>query len=167
MKSEICYDWHSIVYHVIGVHLLSQSASEKHNREKSPQIFAHLVYFSTNVSAMFDNHTILLFWLWNKQTFRMFSLRDLRFLLCSFYLDVLRAQRIIGFFILITHNPTRSEIPSQMSCSTLPDWCHAFVFYGANDVIVIGPRASHPIRNTKHFVIGMRYIVNIWELSKY
>ena len=31
-----------------------------------------------NVSAMFDNHTIVLFWLYNKQTFRTFSLRDLR-----------------------------------------------------------------------------------------
>ena len=30
----------------------------------------------------------------------MFSLRDLRFVLCSRDLDVLRAQRIIGFFYL-------------------------------------------------------------------
>ena len=41
----------------------------------------------------------------------MFSLRDLRFALCSRDLDVLRAQRIIGFFILITHKSTRSENP--------------------------------------------------------
>ena len=39
----------------------------------------------------------------------MFSLRDLRFALCSLHLDVLRAQRIIGFSILITHKATRSE----------------------------------------------------------
>ena len=40
----------------------------------------------------------------------MFSLRDLRFVLCSRDLDVLRAQRIIGFFkILITHKSTGSE----------------------------------------------------------
>ena len=39
----------------------------------------------------------------------MFSLRDLRFVLCSRDLDVLRAQRIIGFFILITHKSPRSE----------------------------------------------------------
>ena len=32
----------------------------------------------------------------------MFSLRDLRFVLCSRDLDVLRPQRIIGFFMLIT-----------------------------------------------------------------
>ena len=40
----------------------------------------------------------------------MFSLRDLRLVLCSRDLDVLRAQRIIGLFlILITHKSTRSE----------------------------------------------------------
>ena len=33
----------------------------------------------------------------------MFSLRDLCFVLCSRDLDVQRAQRIMGFFILITH----------------------------------------------------------------
>ena len=41
----------------------------------------------------------------------VFSLRDMRFLLCSLDLDVLRAQRSMGFFILITHKPTRSENP--------------------------------------------------------
>ena len=39
----------------------------------------------------------------------MFSLHDLRFVLCSLDFDVLRAQRIIGFFIFITHNSMRSE----------------------------------------------------------
>ena len=39
----------------------------------------------------------------------MFSLRDLRFLLCSLDLDVPRAQRIMDIFILITHKSTRSE----------------------------------------------------------
>ena len=38
----------------------------------------------------------------------MFSLRDLRLLLSSLDLDVLRAQRIVG---LITHRSTRSEYP--------------------------------------------------------
>ena len=28
---------------------------------------------------------------------------------CSLYLDVLRAQRIMGFFISITHKPTKSD----------------------------------------------------------
>ena len=41
----------------------------------------------------------------------MFSLCDLRFLLCSRDLDVLCAQRFIGFFVLITHKPTRSGNP--------------------------------------------------------
>ena len=41
----------------------------------------------------------------------MFSLCDLRFVLCSRDLDVLRAQRIMGFFILITHKSTRSKSP--------------------------------------------------------
>ena len=54
---------------------------------------------------MFDNHKILLFWLKNKRLFRMFSLRDLRSLLCS--------RRTIcakdyGLFNLITHKSTRS-----------------------------------------------------------
>ena len=48
---------------VIRIGLPSQSAYEKHNQEKSPQTFAHLVNFSIGVSAVFDNHTILLFWL--------------------------------------------------------------------------------------------------------
>ena len=39
----------------------------------------------------------------------MFSLRYLRFVLCSRDLDVLRAQRIMGFFSLITHKSMRSE----------------------------------------------------------
>ena len=41
----------------------------------------------------------------------MLSLRDLRFLLCSRDLDVLRAQRIIGLFIFITHKSTWSGDP--------------------------------------------------------
>ena len=45
----------------------------------------------------------------------MFSLRDLRFVLCSYRLDVLRAQRIIfiSFFILhvVTHKSMRKENP--------------------------------------------------------
>ena len=39
----------------------------------------------------------------------MFSLPGLRFVFCSRDLNVLRAQRIIGFFILITHKSTGSE----------------------------------------------------------
>ena len=95
--------------HVSGVCLPSQSAVLKYNQEKTPIRLCAPREFLKNVSAMFDNHTILLLWLKNKQNFHMFSLRDLRFVLCSRDLDVLRAQRIMGFFILITHKSTRSE----------------------------------------------------------
>ena len=46
-----------------------------------------------------------------RQTFHMFSLSDLRFVLCSLDLDVPCAQRIMGFFISITHKSLRSENP--------------------------------------------------------
>ena len=39
----------------------------------------------------------------------MFSLLDLHFGLWSLYLHVLRTQRVLGFFIVITHKSTRSE----------------------------------------------------------
>ena len=46
----------------------------------------------------------------------MFSLRDLCFVLCSIEADILRAQRIIGFFILITRiNQRGPKIRSQGS----------------------------------------------------
>ena len=52
----------------------------------------------------------------------MFSLRYLRFVLCSRDLDVLRAQRNIGFFILITHKSVRKSDPIAIMwldpCST-------------------------------------------------
>ena len=41
----------------------------------------------------------------------MFFSRDLCCVLRSRDLDVLRAQRITGLFILITHKSTRSEYP--------------------------------------------------------
>ena len=45
----------------------------------------------------------------------MFPLRDLCFVFCSRDLDVLRTQRIMGFFIFITHKSTRSE--NAITCS--------------------------------------------------
>ena len=42
-----------ISFHVTGVCLPNQSAAEKHNQEKSPHSFAHLVNFSKHVSTMF------------------------------------------------------------------------------------------------------------------
>ena len=62
--------------HVIGVCLLSQSASEKLSQEKKPT--NHHVISSKKMSA------IWLFWLQNKQTFRMFSLRNLSAFLVLF-----------------------------------------------------------------------------------
>ena len=38
----------------------SLPVSQMHHQEKSPQTFAHLMNFSKNVSATFDNHTVLL-----------------------------------------------------------------------------------------------------------
>ena len=76
-------------------------------KKKSPQSFAHLVNSSQNVPPMFDNQTILLFWLQDKQTFHMFSLRDLLFVLCSLDLDVQRAQRIMVFCL---NYPQISEV---------------------------------------------------------
>ena len=43
----------------------------------------------------------------------MFFLLDLRFVLCSHDLNVLRAQRIMGSYILITHKAMRWEIQSH------------------------------------------------------
>ena len=90
--------------HVIRICLPSQSAS------KNPQTFAHLVNFSKNLSATFDNHTILLFWLSNEQTFHMF-LRDLHFVLCSPESPCTTCAKDHGLFIRITHKSTRSEKP--------------------------------------------------------
>ena len=54
----------------------------------------------------------------------MFSLRDLRFVLCSRDLDVLRAQRIIGFFVLVTHKSKGSEKPTtSLSLSLIVRLC--------------------------------------------
>ena len=50
----------------------------------------------------------------------MFSLRDLRSVLCPRDLAVLRAQRIMGFLILSTHKSTRSEKPITWFTDTIP-----------------------------------------------
>ena len=49
---------------MIGV--LSQSAPEKHNQGKKPINLCAPREFLQNVSAIFENHTILLFWIQNK-----------------------------------------------------------------------------------------------------
>ena len=81
--------------HVIRVCLLSQSASEKVKKK------AHKPLRTYRIS----------------QTFRMFSLCDLRFVLRS--LDVLRAQRIMGFFIFNTHKSTVSKSDHKYEFCTI------------------------------------------------
>ena len=65
---------------------------------------------------------------WLNKLFHKFSLRDLHFLLCSLELDKLWVQRIMGFFILITHKLTRSDnlitwatMPNTFSWKTVSD----------------------------------------------
>ena len=92
---------------LIEAKINSLLAPAKHIQEKKPHPTSWIS--QTNVSAMFDNNKILLLRLLvqNNQTFHMFSLLDPRFVLRSRDLDVLGAQRIIGFVILITHKSTR------------------------------------------------------------
>ena len=77
----------------------SQSASNKHNQEKVPQTFATIVNYSKNVSVMFDNHTNSLLRIYNEQTLRMFSLRDLHFLICSFHLFISSVHFISKYYV--------------------------------------------------------------------
>ena len=66
-----------------------------------------------------------------------FSLRDLSFVLCSRDLDVLRAQRIIGFLILITHKWTRSENENETQWSTISG--HQFVKEASSLLMLCAP----------------------------
>ena len=76
-----------------GVCLPSQSASEKHNQEKSPCTFAHLVNFKTKcVCHVWSSYTLVISNINLSHTLNAWSaFRDL---------GVLRAQRLIGFFYL-------------------------------------------------------------------
>ena len=47
--------------HVMSLSAQPISIRKAQSRKKSPQTFAHLVNFSRNVSAIFDNDTILIF----------------------------------------------------------------------------------------------------------
>ena len=51
-----CNKSSTIPVHVIGVRLLSQSASQKHNQEKKPTNLCATRKFLQNVSAIFENH---------------------------------------------------------------------------------------------------------------
>ena len=58
-------------------------------KKNSPQTFAHLVNFSKNVSAMFDNHTIL-----------TIEWKTLSHVLAAWLASTYCLQRILGFFYL-------------------------------------------------------------------
>ena len=60
----------------------------------------------------------------------MFSLRDLHLVLCSRDLNVVRAQRIIGFFILITHKSMRSENPIIWKSTQVLNFLSTCVSFG-------------------------------------
>ena len=79
---------------MIGACLPNQSALEKHNQEKSPQTFAHLVNFSRKMClpCLIINFCCCYF------DYRI----NKPLLLCSINFDEIRAQRIIGFFKLNT-----------------------------------------------------------------
>ena len=80
--------------------------AKQHNQEKQTHRPLHTSWISqTNVVI------IQLCYFDCRQTFHMFSLSDLRFVLWSLDLDVPCAQRIMGFFISITHKSLRSENP--------------------------------------------------------
>ena len=75
---------------------IAHDCETEHNQEKSQQTFAHLMI--SNVSAMFDYHMV------DCRINKPFACS--RCVICVSYLDVLRAQRIIGYF---THKLTSSE----------------------------------------------------------
>ena len=72
----------------------------------------------------------------------MFSLRDLRFVLCSRDLDVLRAQRIMG---LITHKSTGSDNRSLTDGDHDIRWC-VFVLQLEDGTWVIDEEQSLTIK---------------------
>ena len=110
IKCGSIYNFHD--NHVIGVCPPSQSESQNwaQPRNKRPHAFAHLVIatkmclswliiiqscsFDCRINKPFDTLTV-----WSA------------FLALFNYLDILRVQRIMGFYILITHKSTRSENP--------------------------------------------------------
>ena len=95
------------VLDVSTVCLLSQTAPKKHSQgKKSPHTFA-ISWISPKMYL--PSLIIIQSWLLNIQTVHIRSLSDLRFVFCSLDLDVLCTQRIIGFFILITHKSTGLE----------------------------------------------------------
>ena len=89
--------------------------SEKLNQEKSPNTCANLVNFSNKLCRTCLIITKYYYCDYRiRETFHMFSLLDLRFMLCSRDLDVACAQKIMDFISLITHKSTRLENPDHV-----------------------------------------------------
>ena len=125
LVNSVFSDFH---IHLIGVCPLNQSTSAKHNEKEKPAylctpreclkkcviIGSH--YFDYGISfshALCLCLCLPLFSLCLSLSLSVslslcLSLRDLSFALCSHDHDVLHADRIIGFLILITHKSTRS-----------------------------------------------------------
>ena len=111
----------TIANHVIRVSLPSQSESEKHNQEKKPtNLCAPRELLQWCVCCLIIIQSLPSFTI-------MFSLYDLRFVFCSRDLDVLRAQRIMGFFICITHKSTRSEKPITCTVHKTNECLNVFI----------------------------------------
>ena len=138
-----------------GVCLPSQSAPGKHN--KKPTYLCAPRKLLKNVFAMFDNHTILLFRLQNKHTFHVFMLCDLCFVLCSLDLSVLGAQRIMGFFILITHKSLRSKKPIKLQWMKHSKWYLLIACYLCSD------RTN---TTTKTFIELLQFLVQGTKFAK-
>ena len=117
-------------FYVIGVcHNQPNSIQKAQPRKKAHKALCTLCISQSNVSAMFNDNQILLFLLYNKQTFSILSLRDLLFVFSSLEVNILRVQRIISFFVLFTHKSTRWEDPIRWLFQTIWLLCSAFLVF--------------------------------------
>ena len=90
--------WVGTSCYSIMVYPLDSVSNPNPKTKTNPSIhnvrWGNMKYLLKNVSAVFDNHKILLYWLSDKQTFHMISLLDqLCFLVCSRDHDILCVQR--------------------------------------------------------------------------
>ena len=109
------------LFHVMEFVCSANQHPKSTGKKKSPQTFVHLdlpcliiiqsSYFDCSHALVACAASELNPGIVRMQRRLIISLRDLFFVLCSRDLDILRAQRIIGFFILITHKSTWSENP--------------------------------------------------------
>ena len=92
----------------------------------------------------------------------MFSQQDLRFVLCSRDLDVLRAQRIIGFFIINTQKLTKFGNPITWQSKQLtpgnvssvmfqvPEWKHTSILHHPLFKPMVCCSARFPVFHVHH-----------------